>query len=133
MQLRAIFDARGVLRVTVGLTAAYVLAIALFVYTGDGDPSFRVAALGFFEALFGTPLMIACGLAIWLNSVQARRILLGFAVGYIIFTLAVFYSTFTGEHDAQYQLLLFQIPMIGFPALLIVGVIAGFFGRAPRR
>lgn len=117
----------------VGLTAAYVLAIALFVYTSDRDPSFRAEALFFFEALFGTPLMIACGLAIWLNSAQARRILLGFVVGYLISTLDVFYSTFTGEHDAQYQLLLFQIPMIGFPALLVAGVIAGFFGRAARR
>ena len=118
---------------TVGLTAAYVLTVALFVYTSDGDPSFRVGALVFFETLFGTPLMIACALAIWLNSVQARRILLGFAVGYTVFTLAVFYSTFTGEHEAQYQLLLFQIPLTGFPALLIIGVIAALFGRAPRR
>ena len=132
MPLRAIFQAQGMLWVTVGLTAAYVLAIALFVYISGGDPSFRVQALGFAEALFSTPLLIACALAIWLNSVQARRALFGFAVGYIIFTLDAFYSTFIGEHDAQYQLLLLQIPMIGFPALLIVGVIAGLFGRAPR-
>src|SRR4051812_38688161 len=127
MQLRTILDARDSLRVTIALTVASFLAMALFVYTSGGDPSFRVEELGFFEALFGTPLLIACGLTLWLDSVQARRIFLGFAVGYSIFTLDVFCSTFTGEHDAQYQLLLFQIPIIGFPALLIVGVIAGFF------
>ena len=137
MQLRPIFDARGALRITVAVTAAYVAAIALVVYPDLSDNSFSVAfragAFASYEALFGAPLLIACGLSMWLNSVQARRIFLGFAVGYIIFSWAVFHSTFTGEHDAQYQLLLLQIPMIGFPALLIVGVIAGQFGRAPRR
>ena len=49
MQLRAIFNARGVLRVIVGLTAAYVLAIALFVYTSDRDPSFKAEALFFLK------------------------------------------------------------------------------------
>jgi len=133
MPLRAIFEARGMLWVTAALTAAYVFAIALFVYTSGGDPSFRLDTLGFAEALFSTPLLIACGLAIWLDNVQARRTFVGFAVGYILYSLDIFHLTFTGEHDAQYQLLLFQIPLIGFPALLIVGVIAGLFGRAPRR
>jgi len=90
MPLRAISDARVVLRVTVGLTAAYVFAIAIFVYTGEGDPSFDVGALCFFEGVFSTPLMIATGLAIWLDSVQARHVFLGFAAGYIIFTSVVF-------------------------------------------
>ena len=38
--------------------------------------------------------------------------------------MLVFVRTFTEEHDAQYQLAVLVIPLIGFPAVVIAGVIA---------
>jgi len=41
----------------------------------------------------------------------------------------VFVRTFTGEHDAQYQLAVLVIPLIGFPTVVIAGVIAAFSSK----
>jgi hypothetical protein len=46
--------------------------------------------------------------------------------------VAVFYSTFAVEHDAQYQLALFFIPLIGFPTVAIAGAIAATARGMPR-
>jgi predicted N-acetyltransferase YhbS len=59
-----------------------------------------------------------------LDRLEARIILLGYGVGYSILTALTFYWTFGFEHDAQYQLMLFLIPMFGFPTVAIAGLAA---------
>lgn len=126
----AIFRGRGLMRVLTGVTVAYVLIIAVmfaFYISGGGTKAEEVL---FAEAVFASPVMIAYALSIWLNSVQARRVLLGFEVAFALFALLTFYQTFLNQEEAQYQLLLLQIPMLGFPALVIAGLVAAVFGRA---
>jgi hypothetical protein len=41
-----------------------------------------------------------------------------------ILTALIFYSTFGFEHDAGYQLMLFIIPILGFPIVAILGLAA---------
>jgi hypothetical protein len=106
---------------TVGLTAAYALFSAL---TLPANSPSKVDALLFWEGFFAGPMMIACVLSILMSRIEARIILLGFAVGYSILTALVFYWTFGFEHDAQYQLMLFLIPILGFPAVAILGLSA---------
>jgi hypothetical protein len=129
MELEAIFGARGALQATIGLTAAYLLAVALWSY----NPDFGVERVLINEGLFAVPVMVACGLSLWLDSAGARRILLGFTIFYAVFSWTIFYAAFTREHDAQWQLALLQVPLGGFAALVIAGVIAVLFGRARRR
>ncbi|MDR3572197.1 MAG: hypothetical protein P4L81_08525 [Candidatus Pacebacteria bacterium] len=84
----------------------------------------------FAEAAFALPMIIAFFLALIFRGVEARRSLLFFEIGFSIFSILVFVRTFTGEHDAQYQLAVLVIPLIGFPAVVIAGVIAAF---SPKR
>jgi hypothetical protein len=129
MQLTGMFGRQRTLGAIVGLTAAYVLALAVWSY----EPEMGVGSVLIGEGLFGVPMIIACGLSLWLDSVGARRTLLTFVIFYVLFSFATYYSVFTGEEDAQYQLLLLQVPVIGFPLLVVAGVAAGSFGRASRR
>ena len=50
--------------------------------------------------------------------------MLAFCIGFSIFSVFVFYSVTTGEHDAQWQLEFFKIPLFGLPAAVVVSVIA---------
>ena len=114
---------------TIGLTAAYAL---FFAVTLPANSPSKVDALLFWEGLFAGPMMIACILSIFLARVEARIILLGFAIGYSILTALTFYWTFGFEHDAQYQLMLFLIPILGFPFVAVLGlaaVITALFAR----
>lgn len=122
MRLRTTLHERSMVWVTVGITAAYALIMALVFYPTDA-PS-RAGELLFVESLFAGPMMIACVLSILMARIQARRVIVGFQIGYIFITLATFYSTFTGEHDAQYQLALLFIPLFGFLGVAATGLIA---------
>jgi hypothetical protein len=113
---------RGMMWVTVGMTAAYALTMALVLYSPH-SPS-KVDDLLFTEELFGGPMAIACIFSILMARIEARRILLAFGIGYSILTAAIFYWTFGFEHDAQYQLMLLLIPTLGFPSVAILGLAA---------
>jgi peptidoglycan/LPS O-acetylase OafA/YrhL len=115
---------RAMLWATIGLTVAYALYFAVTLPTNTSDAQFFWDALFFWEGLFGGPMAIACILSIFLARVEARIILLGFAVGYSILTALIFYWTFGFEHDAQYQLMLFLIPILGFPSVAVLGLAA---------
>lgn len=133
MGFGASFHGRGLMRLLTAVTIAYVLIIAvlfLFYISGPG-PKADDVLLG--EAVFASPVMIAYALSMWLNSVQARRVLLGFELAFALFALLIFYQTFSNDEEAQYQLLLLQIPMLGFPGLVIAGAVAATFGRAKSR
>ena len=119
---RTILPDRGMMWATVGITAAYALTLALVFYPTSA-PS-RAEGLLILEGLFAGPMMIACVLSILMTRAQARRVIIGFQVTYILLTLITFYSTFTGEQDAQYQLRLLFIPLLGFPGVVAAGVMA---------
>lgn len=85
-----------------------------------------ISNVAFAELAFASPVIIAFFLALTFRVVAARRSLLVFDVGFCIFSLLVFVITFVGGHDAQYQLVLLVIPLIGFPAVVIVGLVAAF-------
>jgi len=74
-------------------------------------------------------MIIAFLLALIFHDSEARRSFLVFEIGFSIFSLLVFVRTFTGEHDAQYQLAVLVIPLIGFPTVVIAGVIAAFSSK----
>jgi len=88
------------------------------------DDGWRIDGIIFGEVLFATPMMIAYGLSRLRTSEGARQVLLGYEIGYSLLTLIVFWTSFAGEHDAQYQLTLFLIPLIGFPSAAIAGLVA---------
>ena len=127
--MRMITQVRGMLWASVVLTVAYALVMALIFY--PTDTSSGAEGLLFAEALFAGPMVIAVILSILMARVEARRVIAGFQAGYILITLATFYSTFTGEHDAQYQLALLFIPLAGFMGVVAAGLIAVCFRRCP--
>jgi CHASE2 domain-containing sensor protein len=130
MGFGAIFHGRGLVRLLTAVTVVYVLIIAgifLFFISSFG-PKIDDVLLG--EAVFASPVIIAYGLAMWFNSVPARRTLLGFDVAFALFSWLIFHQTFSNDEEAQYQLLLLKIPMIGFPCLLMAGALAALYGRA---
>jgi hypothetical protein len=120
MLVGAIRSKRSMMWLTVGLTAAYALFFALTLPANSP----KVDALLFWEGLFAGPMMIACVLSILMPRVEARIILLVFAVGYSILTALIFYRTFGFERDAQYQLMLFVIPVLGFFGIAVLGLAA---------
>lgn len=124
MPLRAIFQARGMMWVSIALTAAYVLAVALLPHLPDPDLRAEVETLLFGEALFAGPMIIAGVLSILMSRVEPRRMIVGLQAAYILITLITFHSTFTGEHDAQFQLELLLIPVLGYGAMLLAAVLA---------
>ena len=111
---------------SLALTAAYVLAMALLPHLPAPDLRTEVEMLLLGEALFAGPMFLAGILSMLMRQVEARRAIFQFQVGYIFITLAIYYLTFTGEHDAQYQLALLFIPLVGFPWVVLVGLIAAF-------
>ena len=121
MSPRVAFDKRAMMWATIGLTVAYAL---FFAVTLPANSPSKIDALLFWEGLFAGPIMIACIGSILMARVEARIILLGFAVGYSILTAIIFYWTFGFEHDAQYQLMLFLIPILGFPSVAVLGLAA---------
>jgi len=113
------------MRVSVGLTAAYALIMALAFYPGPApDLPSRVEWLLIAEASFAGPMIIAGVLSILMRRVETRRVMVVFQVAYVLITLAIYYSTFTGEHDAQYQLALLFIPIFGFVGVVAASLIA---------
>jgi hypothetical protein len=106
------------------LTAAYVVVMALVFSTGSTNSTVEGVLFG--EILFAGPMVIAYALSIWMRRVEAHRVLLAFQVGFSILTAIIYNWTFAGEHDAQYQLTLLFIPLIGFPAVAIAGLAAAF-------
>ena len=124
MWMRTFFQARGMMWASIALTAAYVLAMALLPHLPEPDLRTEVEMLLLGEALFAGPMVIAGGLSILMRRVEARRMIVGLQVAYILITLTTFHSTFTGEHDAQYQLELLLIPVFGYAAILFAAVLA---------
>jgi hypothetical protein len=118
------------MKAIIGLTAAYAIAVAI-VFAGFviSSPS-SISNIALAEAAFALLMMIACFLALIIRSVIARRVLLVFEIGFSILSLLILVSTFTGEHDAQYQLAVLAIPLMGFPAVAIPGVIAALSPRS---
>jgi hypothetical protein len=112
------------MRAITGLMTVYVVAtaIAFSVFITSSDST--ISNVIFAESAFALPMVIACFLGLIFRGATARRSLLFFEIGFLIFSLLVFISTFAGEHDAQYQLAVLVIPLIGFPAVAIAGVIA---------
>ena len=107
---------------TVGIAVAYALTMALVFQLGGG--SSRVEESLIMGCLFTGPMMIACVLSLLMNGAQARRVIIGFQIGYIFATVLIFWSTFSGEHEAQYQLALLFIPVVGFIGVVTAGAIA---------
>lgn len=123
MWMGTIPQARSLLRVSLALTAVYALAIAVAFYPSAYVPE-KGQELLFTEAVFSGPILLAVILSILMRRVEARRTMVVFQVGYIFITLAICYLTFAGEHDAQYQLALLFIPLIGFPGVVVAGLVA---------
>ena len=119
MPIRIILGNRSMMWLTLGLTAAYVL---FFAVTLPEDSLSKLDALLFWEGVFAGPMMISAALSIAIARIEARITFLGFAAGYAILTAATFYWTFGFEHDAQYQLTLFLIPVLGFPFIAVLGL-----------
>jgi hypothetical protein len=119
MPSRVAISKRTLMWLTVGLTVAYVL---FFAVTLPEDSPSKMDALLFWEANFAGPMIIACALSIVIARLEARITFLGFAAGYSILTALTFYWTFGFEHDAQYQLMLFLIPLLGFPIVAVLGL-----------
>jgi len=118
------------MKAIVGLTLVYVIVIAIAFSAFITSRGSTVDNVLFGEAVFALPMVISSVLAVAIQRATARRILLIFEIAFSIFSLAVFVSTFTGEHDAQYQLVLLAIPLVGFPAIAIAGALAAV---SPRR
>jgi len=79
-----------------GLTAAYMLTFAVAFPPSDAIELLVV------ECMFAGPMMIACALPMVITRTGVLRMALGFQVAYILFTVMMFISTFSGEQDAQY-------------------------------
>lgn len=124
MWMRTVLQARGMMWASIALTATYVLAMALLDHLPAADLRTEVELLLFGEALFAGPMIIASGLSILMRRVEARRAIVVFQLAYILITLTTFHSTFSGEHDAQYQLELLLIPVLGYGAILFAAVLA---------
>ena len=103
-----------------GLTVAYMLTL-VFAF-----PPSNALDLLIGECMFAGPMMIACALAMVMTRTEAHRVILGFQVAYILATLIISISTFSGEQDAQYQLQLLLIPLVGFVGVTVAGVLAAF-------
>jgi hypothetical protein len=113
------------LRAIVGLSAAYVVTIAVLMsYTSS--PGSEVSGVLGGQAIFSIPMMLALVILAWAKSIKARGVVVAFQVGYFAITFLVFASTFIGEHDAQYQLALLVIPIFGFIGVAAAGLIAAF-------
>lgn len=111
-------------RAIAGITVAYIIVMAAIMLSLS-DTSTAVFAILVGEAVFASPIMIAYALSRWLVSFEARLILLIYQALYSLLTIFIFYSTFAGEPaDAQYQLAILWIPIVGFPALVLTGLLA---------
>lgn len=119
MSVKAVLRKRRMLWLTVGLTVAYAL---FFAVTLPKDSPSKLDALLFWEGTFAGPMMIAAALSILIARVEARITFLGFAVAYSMLTALTFCWAFGFEHDAQYQLMLFLIPVLGFPIVAVLGL-----------
>lgn len=118
MSLRAAFNEQVAMRVTIALTAGYVL---FFAVTTQGN----IADILSSEGLFAGPMIIAYAMSIVFCRAKPRIILLGFAAGYSMLSALIYLWTFSGEGDAQYQLWLLLIPAIGFPSIGALGIALG--------
>ena len=105
------------------------MAIVLFRLSGAGS---WISGIAFAEALFASPIIIAYLVSIFLKYKEDLRVMLAFEMLFCLFSAATFCVTFTGEHDARYQLALFIIPLVGLPAVAIAGLIA-IFGHIEKR
>jgi hypothetical protein len=119
------------MRAITGLTAAYliVLAIVMFQLSPAGS---RTSGIAIGEAMFASPIIISYVVSILVNSVEDRRVMLVFDVLFSVFAAVIFVTTFAREGDAQYQLALFIIPLIGLPTVAIAGMIS-IFGHIEKR
>jgi hypothetical protein len=114
------------------LTAAYSVAMALLPHLPEPDLQTEVEDLVLFEALFAGPMLIGSGLSVLMRRIEARRLIIGLQTTYIVITFMTFQSTFSGEGDAQYQLELLLIPLIGYGGLLLAAVLVAVTWLASR-
>jgi len=118
--------------VSIALTSAYVLAMVLLPHLPEPDLRIEVEMLLFGEALFAGPMVIASILSILMRRVEPRRLIVGFQTAYVVITFMTFLSTFSGEHDAQYQLELLLIPLLGYGGLLFAALLVAATWLASR-
>jgi len=123
MLLKMTPDKRNLAWVTVGLTATFAFIVAL-IFRPSLDSSPTGLDFLYWEGAFAGPLVIASLLSLLLARAKARIILLGFGVAYSILAALMFGWTFGFEHDAQYQLALLAIPLVGFPSIIVAGLAA---------
>jgi nitrate reductase gamma subunit len=123
MWMGTALQARRMMWVSLVLTVTYAIVMALEFYPPRGFP-LTLEWLVFTQGFFAGPMIIASVLSLLIRRLEARRVMVVSQVGYIFVTLAVFYSTFTGEHDAQYQLALLFIPVFGFIGAIGAGIVA---------
>jgi len=117
---------------SIALTSAYVLAMVLLPHLPEPDLRIEVEMLLFGEALFAGPMVIASILSILMRRVEPRRLIVGFQTAYVVITFMTFLSTFSGEHDAQYQLELLLIPLLGYGGLLFAALLVAATWLASR-
>ena len=120
------------LRAITGLTAAYVIVLAIVMFQLS-DAGSRASGIGFGEAMFASPMIVAYVVSLFVKSAEDRRVMFVFEVIFSVFSAVIFWSTFARESDAQYQLALFIIPLIGLPSVAIAGMIAMFGHRERQR
>ena len=109
--------------VSVGLAMACALVVGIAFYPPSDLPR-KAEWILLAEALFAGPMIIASMLSLFIRRLEARRVFAGFQIGYIVMALVTYGSTFTGEHDAQYQLALLGIPILGYLGILVAGIVA---------
>jgi len=130
--MRTVLQARGMMLASIALTSAYVLAMVLLPHLPEPDLRIEVEMLLFGEALFAGPMVIASILSILMRRVEPRRLIVGFQTAYVVITFMTFLSTFSGEHDAQYQLELLLIPLLGYGGLLFAALLVAATWLASR-
>lgn len=109
------------------LTAILAVLYTLTVVAVFGkDNAQNLGAFFFGFALFTSPLLLSGLIAAFLRSSVACRLMSGFSSAFCILALAMFAWTFGPEHDAQYQLALLLIPIVGIPSAITVGMIATY-------
>jgi ABC-type cobalamin transport system permease subunit len=116
-----ILRARRMMWLSLGLTAAYALVTAYLLC----PPASEGQDLLMGQGLFTGPMIVSAVLSMLMRRVEARRTLLRFGIAYSIMTAGMFSWTFGFEHDAQYQLTLLLIPVLGYPAVAVAGLAAG--------
>lgn len=117
------------MRATTGITVGYVILVAALMMYGSEAGS-RVSGVFLGEIFFSSPMLAGWLVARMIKRPNSRSIMLVFLIGYALVSALTYYGILTGEHDAQWQLSFFLIPMAGFAAVVIFGAVAFMWRRS---